>query len=231
MINGLNALKFIFGLLLLPLVACAHGPSFGTVAAQTKGKKVAIVSLSVADSSGALQGWNSGDVDEVFTQEVNSMLEIAEERLSERWEVIPAQQFVGNPEYKSLAGPGVKAVVPTVDGHELAVMAEDSTEMQKTRLAAQKAIEVSRVTGADLVVVIHCEWSVTTGSFVPTSKAIAVTAVGIFDATGKQRYHKYKIMRGSRALGAFGKVAVNEGTVDEWVDAFDRGLTALVQEK
>ena len=62
----------------------------------------------------------------------------------------------------------------------------------------------------------------------PTSKPLAKTVLSIYDAAGNELYHGRKDMLGDRTLGAFGRVVVDEETVDDWILAFDRALTALL---
>ena len=61
------------------------------------------------------------------------------------------------------------------------------------------------------------------------SKALTKTVVSIYDQNGLQVAQQRLDARGERTLGAMGMVAVNDGTVDEWVNAYDRSLASMIE--
>lgn len=220
-------LTFLF-LALLLTASCKGKGSLTTVATETKGKRLAVVSLAVNDYGGSLQGWNKQNTDDLLSKKMNEMLGIAEARFGQKWTVVPAAGFVASPGYQSQKGPAREVAVPKIDGQPMQLFGNDRKEMVKTTVAPAKVAALAKATGADLLAVLYLEWTVATGSFVPTSKPLTKTVVGVYDAGGNKLYHGRKDVMGERTLGAFGKTVVDENTINDWIGAFDKGLTALL---
>ena len=228
----ITRLQFLFLSLLFVLgLGCGGGTAtMAEVAAATQGKKLAVVSVSVNDFNGSLQGWNSGRTDDLLTMKMNEMLGVAEARFGQRWTVVPAASFVDGDAYQSQAGPDREVAVPRPAAKPMRLFGADRNELVKTVMPASKASALATAAGADLVAVIYSEWTVATGSFSPTSKPLAKTVVSIYDATGVELYHGRDDELGDRTLGAFGRVVVDEDTVNDWILAFDRALTNLLSQ-
>ncbi len=111
------------------------------------------------------------------------------------------------------------------------LLSKNRKQMIKAQLNPEVVADLAKVTGADFYMVIYSEWAVATGRFVPTSKSLAKNVVSIYDSKGTQVYKGRSDQQGNRKLGAFGSVVVNEGTIDQWVVAYQKGIDALFNVK
>jgi hypothetical protein len=211
---------------LLPLTATA-GTTVPKLVAENPGKKIAVVSISANNFNNSLQGWNTALTSDLMQSRTGKMLEIAERLFADKWTVVAASSFVANPAFQTQAGTQMEVGIPIIGGNPLPVMAENRKELIKANMSEDKAKALAAVTGADFLVVIYSEWAVQTGKFVPTTKALAKNVMGIFNAQGKQVYQGRSDRMGKKTLGMMGQVAVDENTIDEWVDAYRDGITAL----
>lgn len=209
-------------------VTACGGASLSQVAARTQGQTVAVVSLSINDYGNSLQGWNDTSTSDLMYSRATEMLQMVEGKLSSRWQVIPAPQFVGNAAYQQLAGPPFEVAVPRVNGQVMPTLAQERGDLVHAALRPGQAQALARATGANLLVVVYAEWGVVTGGFVPTSKALSKNVLSIYDASGKRLFRARKDTRGSKTLGAFGHVVVDENSIDEWVGAFQDGIARIL---
>jgi hypothetical protein len=109
------------------------------------------------------------------------------------------------------------------------VFAADRSQLIKAGLDATQAQALAKASGADLVAVIYSEWAVATGRFVPTAKALTKNVVSIYAATGEVVYHARRDQVGNQTLGAWGRVIVDEKTIDQWVASYDLALATLLR--
>jgi hypothetical protein len=209
------------------LLASCGGASLSQAAHGTQGATVAVVSLSINDYGNSLQGWNSTMVSDLMYSRAATMVQMTESELSRYWRVIPAPQFVANPAYQQLAGMRFEVAVPQVDGHFMPVFAMDRRQLIRAQVSPDQAYALAQATGADLVAIVYAEWGVVTGGVIPTSKSLSKNVIGIFDSGGNQVYRRRADARGSKTLGAFGRVVVDENSIDQWVEAFHKGLTRI----
>ncbi len=207
----------------------AHaGTTIPKFAIQNQGKKIAIVSLSANNWSNSLNSINSKETSVLMDTQINQMVRMIEEKFTEKkLQVIPVEQFIAKDEFQVLAGDQREVALPSFEGHSLPLMAANRKQMVKCRLDKDRAIKLTEATGADFVAVVYSEWAVKTGKMVPTSKALAKNVIGIYDTSGKQVYFGRSDKMGNATLGAFGTVAVNEGTIKQWAVAYEKGLNAL----
>jgi hypothetical protein len=212
--------------LALPIAAFA-GTTLPELATANPGKKIAIVSISANNFGNSLQGWNTAMTSDLMKSRTNKMLEVAEKLFAEKWTVVPTSSFVKKPEFTKLAGTQLEVGVPIIKGSPLAVLAEDRKQLIKANVSEDKAKALIAATGADFVVIIYSEWAVQTGKFVPTSKALAKNVMSIFDATGEAVYQGRSDKMGKKTLGSMGQVVVDNNSIDEWVNAYQEGITAL----
>jgi hypothetical protein len=212
--------------ILLPMAVNA-GTTLPKLAAENPGKKIAIVSIAANNFNKSLQGWNTVLTSDLMQSRTLKMLEIAEKLFAGNWTVIPASSFIKKPEFQKLAGAQMEVGIPIIKGSPLPVLAEDRKQLIKANINEDKAKALTAVTGADFVVIIYSEWAVQTGKFVPTTKALAKNVVGIFDANGESVYQGRSDKMGKKTLGTMGQVVVDNNSIDEWVDAYESGLTAL----
>ena len=98
-----------------------------------------------------------------------------------------------------------------------------------TQVGPVQAQALCQATGAEYVAVVHSEWGVATGGFIPTSKALATTTLSIFDSAGVHVARTRLQDRGERTLGAFGAVVVDDNSIDEWVGAYGASLARMMQ--
>lgn len=215
-------------LLLLSIVSCG-GPSLRSVMATTTGQRAAVVSLSINDYMGALQGWNSTRTSDLMGSRAMTMLTAAEGIVGQHWQIVPAASFVGNPEWAQLATQ-YEVAVPQVGNVAMPTFAPDRGSLVGARLTPIQAQTLARISGANVLVVIYTEWGAISGGFIPTSKALTKTVVGIYDANGVELFHGRRDARGERTLGAFGHVVVDDGSIDEWVNAFTSSLATMFEQ-
>ena len=216
-------------LLALVTVGCGGPMSVRSFTQQATQPRVAVVAVSVGDANGALQGWNSSRSSDVMASRAARMVEVAEQVLSTRFTVVPAASFVGTPQYQAVPHYPAEVAVPLINGAVMNVFGSSRGEVYGAVIGPALAQALCQATGAEYVVVIHSEWGVATGGFVPTSKALATTTLSIFDANGVHVARTRLQDRGERTLGAFGRVVVDDNSIDEWVGAYGASLARMMQ--
>lgn len=225
-----HRIQLLFAAFLFVLLAGCGKPktmSLAEVTAQTQGKKIAVVSLAVNDYNNMLSQWGK-EVGPLLDTKMNGMLGQVEQLLGQKWTVVPAAEFVGKPEYSAGAGPAREVAMPKPGGSAMQLFGADRDDLVRTNVDAAKISALAAATGADLVAVMYSEWEVATGSFSPTSKPFTKNVISIYDASGQRLFHERKDQMGEKPLGAFGIVAVDEETVDDWVKAAVKGYAALL---
>ncbi len=220
-------------LLILVVISCAvpiaaqAGSKLSKLTDKNAGKKIAVVSVSANNFGNSLQGWNKTYSSSLMASRLNRMLEFAEQTFSDKWQVVKASSFVKNPEFQKLAGAPLEVAVPSIDGTPLPLLADNRKELIKTKMSKDKAKAMASATGADFFAIIYSEWGVRTGRFVPTSKALSKNLIGIYNAKGKQVFFGRNDQSGKKTLGGMGRVVVDENSIDEWVEAYERGFVVL----
>lgn len=217
--------------LFLFLASCGKekGMSLAEVKAQTQGKSIALVSLSVNDYNGMLSQWGQ-KAGPLLEAKMAGLLADSEGLLGQKWTLVPAAEFVGKDEYQALKGPEREVAMPAAGGASMRLFGADRKDLVATRAEATKIAQLAAVSGADLVAIMYSEWEVATGSFSPTSKPFTKNVMSIYDATGKLLFHGRQDQMGEKPLGAFGIVSVDEETVDDWVKAAVKGYTTLLSQ-
>src|SRR5574337_714441 len=213
------------------LIAAAGFVSGSTVAAGEAGiKKVAVVSLAVNDVAGTvIIGSVGGSVPELIRGTVNHMVDDAEKKLGQKWKVIKAASFINNAGYRNTGVPKtLRVYVPKINGREMPVFTEVGKEIKSGQLNPQKAMTLCKALNVDGVVVIFSEWSSRTGGIVPTTKAVTKNVLTVYDGSGKQVIKKRVDLVGKKTLGARGIKAVNQKTIEEWRDSYNRSLDKIV---
>lgn len=227
---GSRALAGLFVLLSLAAIGCGGPMSIRSFTDQAPAQpRVAIVSVTVGDQRGALQGWNNTRTSDVMVGRAGQMVQVAEQVLATRFNVIPTASFVASPQYQGVPNYPANVGVPVINGSVMPVFGSTPGEVNGAVIGPVQAQALCQATGADFVVVIHSEWGVVTGRMVPTSKALATTTMSIFDSTGLHVARTRLTDRGERTLGAFGAVVVDENSIDEWVRAYGTSLTRMMQ--
>ncbi|MBN8609303.1 MAG: hypothetical protein J0L92_01875 [Deltaproteobacteria bacterium] len=227
---GSRALAGLFLLLSLAAIGCGGPMSIRSFTQQAPPQpRIAIVSVTVGDQQGALQGWNAARTSDVMVSRAGQMVQVAEQVLATRFTVVPAASFVANPQYQSVPSYPADVGVPVINGTVMPVFGSTRGEVNGAVIGPAQAQALCAATGADFVVVIHSEWGVITGRMVPTSKALATTTMSIFDSTGVHVARTRLQDRGERTLGAFGGVVVDDNSIDEWVRAYGTSLARMMQ--
>ena len=210
-------------------IGCGGPMSVRNFARERPGGTIAVVSLSINDYNGALQGWNATRTGDIMTSRAAQMVGMVEARLSQRYTVIPASAFVATPAYQQVPSVPYDVAVPFINGVPMLTFGPSRGELVGARVTPDQAAMLCQATGAQYIAIIYSEWGVATGGFIPTSKALTKTVVSIYDQTGLHVAQQRLDARGERTLGALGMVAVNDGTIDEWVNAYDRSLASMIE--
>ena len=127
----------------------------------------------------------------------------------------------------ALAGEQRDVGAPMFDGVYMQLMSKSRKQLIRAELDKDVALALLDLTGADFLLVIYSEWTVQTGRFVPTSKPLTKNVVSLYNSKGKQEWDGRIDKMGSKTLGAFNQVFVDEDTIDEWVGSYKASLTAM----
>jgi hypothetical protein len=227
--------KSLFKLTLLCSLAtlfCFISSSTAFAADSPKLNSVALVSLSVSDVGGSVQSGSIGSTpaSKLITAAVNDMLNDAEKTLASKWTVVKASTFIDNAGYRKPAVEKTLTVyVPQINEKEMAVFTQVSKEIKGGILDADKARDLCQALKVDGIVLIFSEWAAKTGGFVPTTKALTKNILTVWDASGNKVIYKRVDKVGNKTLGVGGFKAVNEETIGEWRDSFNRSLEEILK--
>jgi hypothetical protein len=226
--------KSIFKLAMLcslVTVSCFGSSSSALAGDAPKLNNVAIVSISVSDLGGNVQGGiGSTPVSKLINDAVNTMVDDAEKKLGAKWKIVKVSSFIDNAGYRK---PGVEKTltvfVPQVNGKEMPVFTQVSKEIKGGILDAEKAKELCKALNVDGVVLIFSEWTSKVGGFVPTTKALTKNILTVWDSSGNKVITKRVDKVGNKTLGVGGFKAVNEETINEWRDSYNRSLDEIIK--
>ncbi len=227
-------IKYSINLAILCSVLTLAGFVSSTTALGKEGaqiKTVAIASFTVSDVGGSVRAGSIGrtPVSKLINAAVNDMLNDAEKKLSNKWKVVKASGFINAAGYRKQ---GVKKTltvyVPKVNGVEMPVFTQVSKEIKGGMLEPEKAKALCRALNVDAVVIIFSEWASKTGGFVPTTKALTKNVLTIWDGNGQMVIKKRVDMVGKKSLGVSGFKAVNDKTIGEWRDSYNRSLDKII---
>lgn len=213
-------------LILIPFSAQA-AKYLPKVIMKNEGAKVAIVSIAANNFGGSLRGWADANSTDLMTSRLNTMLEFAENNFPKGWEVIPASSFATNPEFIALAGEQRDVGAPMFDGMYMPLLSKKRKQLVKAMIDKDVALSLIDITGADFLVIIYSEWATQTGRFSPTTKPLTKNVISIYNNAGKQEFTARIDKMGTKTLGAFGAVYVDEDTIDNWVESFENSLAAI----
>ena len=194
--------------------------------------RVAVVSFSVSDYGGSVSAGSIGStpVADLIDSTVIKMLNDTEDKLSAKWNVAKVSAFINNAGYQDLSSQKTLSVfVPTINGKEMAVFTQVSREIKGGTIAPQTAMDLCKALNVDGIVLVFSEWTSRTGGFVPTTKALTKNVLTIWDSNGRLVTKKRVDMMGKRTLGFSGFKAVNENTINEWRDSFNRAMDKIMQ--
>jgi hypothetical protein len=224
----MTKLRLIAAFLVTVALAGCGSMSYLTVASQRGGQTIAVVSLAVSEFGGRIRTWNAVHNTPFMTGYAAQMVGIVEQNLASNYQVVPIDSFVAEEAYQSLAQNRPYAALPDFGGYEMPFFGYHRKHLATAQVAPEMAQALAQAVGTDLIAVVLAEWGAKTGGVVPTSKALARTTLTVYDASGARIYRGRKQAMGSRTLGAFGHVVVDENSITEWVDAFARTVELLV---
>lgn len=221
--------KLLSSLLVLSVAtsSAALAGTIGSLGVQNKGKTIAVVSVSANNFSNSLQGWNNANSSELMGTQLNKMVGGIETLLSKDWTVVSASTFATKDEFQALAGERREVGLPVYDGKTMPLFSKDRKQLIKASVDEDVAVKLAKIAGADYILIAYSEWAVATGKFVPTSKALAKNVVSVYDASGKQVFQDRSDAQGDKTLGALGSVVVDQNSIGEWVNAYDKGIHTL----
>jgi len=213
-------------------VFCFSSSSTALAEDASKLKNVAIVSISVSDLGGSVKGGSIGStpVAKLIDDAVNAMVDDAEAKLGAKWNMVKVSTFIDNAGYrKASVEKTLTLYVPQVNGKEMPVFTQVSKEIKGGILDAEKAKELCKALNVDGVVLIFSEWASKTGGFVPTTKALTKNILTVWDSSGNKVINKRVDTVGNKTLGVGGFKAVNEETINEWRDSYNRSLDEIIK--
>ena len=195
--------------------------------AEHAGSKIAVVSIAANNYGDKLQGWNSEDTSELMSSRLNAMLEVTETTFSADWDVVPASTFASKPEFLALAGEQRDVGLPMIDDVLMPLFSIDRKELIKATVGPEVALALLEVTGADFLLIVYSEWTLKSGNFIPTNKAMTKNVFSVYDDTGEKVFKARLDKVGKKTLGAMGRVYVDADTIDQWSNSYNESVVAL----
>ncbi len=210
-------------------LASGCGASMENVLANTSGRTVAVVSFAIGDVGDSILEWNGTTTRDLIRSRAATMERMIEQRLRAHWRVVPASYFVRDPAYQRLGVPNALDA-PSFHGTAMPVLLRDEGSPMGGRITPRQARELSRITGADLLVVVYCKWGVDSSRIPATTlvRARTDTVIGIYDANGQLLVTHGAERRGSHLFSEMSRVVVNASSIDEWVVAFHESVALLL---
>lgn len=225
--SNLFLILFICLTIFIPLIS----PSILGAETTSSRPVTAVVSLSVNDYSKMLSSAAGADSSFLINNSMNKMLQITEEHLGQYWDVKPADSFIGDPAYINLSLGRAKQGLfnPQLGDNQMPNFTDDRGEIIKSVLKKDTAKALCETLNVDYLMVVYSEWTVATGRFVPTNKALAKNCVAMYNKAGKQLFFARRDVMGEKTLGAVGKIALNDETINEWVTAYNKGVEYILE--
>lgn len=223
-------IMFMLVALVAVQLGCAAAGGAKSIKSLAQVKKVAVVSLTMSDWGGSVKaGGAGGNVDKTLQNATSQLLKDTEARLGKDYKVVKAETFVGNGGYqKATVKHALSVYTPEIKGKELGVFTADGKSLKRGDVTPEKARELCKLLGVDGVFVIFSEWTVKTGGFVPTTKAVTKNIVSLWDAKGEKVFTRRVDKMGSRVIGGMGIKAVTADTVDEWTGTYRQALDTIL---
>ena len=137
-----------FALSLIATIGCGGPMSVRNFARERPGGTIAVVSLSINDYNGALQGWNAVRTGDIMTSRAAQMVSIAEARLGQHYTVIPVSAFVSNPAYQQVPSVPYDVAVPFINGVPMLTFGPGRGDLVGARVTPQQAALLCQATGA-----------------------------------------------------------------------------------
>jgi hypothetical protein len=223
----LKSLRYLVIGLMFLLVGCAGSRARMSSMKTDSGKTVAVVSFAVNNYGFIGKGPIN---DRLIAEHIDGMLKDTESLLGKRWKVKPATAFIKNPGYLHLSVGHAKSglVTPIVAGKVMPSFTDSRKEIIKGEMDPATAKKLCAALGVDSVVLVYSEWTISQGKFVPTIKALTKNCISMFNKDGKRLFFARKDVAGSNVIGsAFTKIYINEGTIDQWTNAYLEGVKSI----
>lgn len=216
-----------FLLLVLVLVVVTGCAGHRTASQDPDIKTVAIVSFTV-NNYGFL---GRGAIDQrLINANINMMLEETETVLSKTWSVKPVSSFINDQGYldSMIVNDNNGLSSPTINNNSMPICSGNRREIVKGVLTSNQAQSLCTNLGVDAVVLVYSEWTIDSGKFIPTVKALTKNCFSIYNNSGQRLPYQRKDFRGERVIGGpFVGVTINEDTIDQWVNAYKKSVVTI----
>ena len=195
----------------------------------THAKKVAIASLIVRNygTYGAM-GMIPPDL---ITDNMDNVLVLTEKIVGRYWNIRPIHSFISNEEYTALAKGSPRATYFTVkcNDQDMPILFTDKKGFTKGAIAKETAQKLCSVLSVDAIILVYSEWSIQSGKFIPTIKALTKNCITMYDMSGKHLFFGRKDTLGPHPIGGgFSGVYINEDTIDHWSEAYETGVRTVL---
>lgn len=221
----MRTLRLLTLLMVLVIVSGCGGSRLATQDPAIQ--SVAIVSFTVNNYG----FFGQGPIDQqLINDNINVMLQQTEQQLGQRWAIKPASSFINNPRYLELTTTNDKRGLssPVFNGQAMPICSANRNEIVKGILQPQQAQQLCQALDVDAVMMVYSEWTLDSGKFIPTIKALTKNCFSMYNKNGNRLPYQRKDFRGERIIGgAFAGVHINEGTIDQWVNAYQKSVTTL----
>ncbi|BCR03209.1 hypothetical protein DESUT3_02780 [Desulfuromonas versatilis] len=169
--------------------------------------------------------------DALIKDQVTSMLKHTEDELAKHWSVVPAKSFVDSSEYQKLSIGQLKSglVGPIFENGALLSFSNSRRDVIKGVLDPQIAKGLCNQLGVDAVMLVYSEWTVNTGKFIPTQKALTKNCFAMYDRAGNRLFFDRKDVAGEGFIGGmFAGTHINEATIEKWVAAYNQAAGQVI---
>ncbi|MGB2986490.1 MAG: hypothetical protein WBE26_11475 [Phycisphaerae bacterium] len=193
-------------------------------------KKVAIVSLIVRNYG--IYGTMGMIPSNLITDNMNNVLASTERTIRNYWSVKPINSFIYNPDYTTLAKGSARAnyFTPRVNGQDMPIFSNDRKDLIKGTIGKGTAQELCSILSVDAIVLVYSEWSLQSGKFIPTVKALTKNCITMYDKSGKHLFFGRKDTLGSHPIGGpYAGIHINEDTIGHWLEAYETGAKTVVE--
>jgi len=223
-------LNVLLSAILLIFLAGCNTTQRSAMSTGTDFSSVAVVSFAVNNygAFGASGVISPALIDSTFPQLVKK----TEEILSQSLTVKPVSSFIDDDAYRALSIGTVKSglYAPSINGLVLPSFSENRKDLVKGVLEPETAKALCRTLGVDAVVLVYSEWMIDSGKFIPTIKALTKNCFSMYSKDGSKVFYDRKDMRGEKIIGgAFAGVHINEGTIDQWINAYGKSAEIVLK--
>lgn len=217
--------RFLLLALVLVVATGCGGPRAASQDSEIK--TVAIVSFTVNNYG----FFGRGAIDQrLINANINAMLEETESVLAKSWSVKPVSSFINDQGYRDLMivneTNGLSS--PNINNSPMPICSGNRREIVKGVLTSDQAQSLCAIMGVDAVVLVYSEWTIDSGKFVPTVKALTKNCFSMYKKNGQRLPYQRKDIRGERVIGGpFAGVTINADTIDQWVNAYQKSVVTL----